>query len=85
MDTQAKPKPSQRLTRLKRQLKRQRIGYALVAAEAGVRVTHVCNVLAGRDKSQPVLDAIRRLLEKERLRPEEALRDAERRIERAAR
>ncbi len=62
MVTQAKP--SQRLARLKRQLKARGIGYAMVAAEAGVRETHVCNVLAGRDKSQRVVEAIRRLLEK---------------------
>lgn len=58
------PKPTQRLVRLKRQLKARSIGYAMVAAEAGVRETHVCNVLAGRDKSQRVVEAIRRLLEK---------------------
>jgi transcriptional regulator with XRE-family HTH domain len=60
--TQTKPKPNQTLARLARELKRRRITQLAVAAEAKVSPAHVCNVLAGRDKSSDVLDAAKRLL-----------------------
>lgn len=56
--TKAKPK----IQRLRNRLKAYGISQQAVAAAAGVSPVHVCNVLAGRDKSQKVLDTVNRLL-----------------------
>lgn len=48
--------------RLKRQLKDAGVRQAQVALRANVTLPHVCNILAGRGSSQPVIDAARALL-----------------------
>lgn len=56
--TKAKPK----VARLRRRLKAHGISQQAVALAAAVSPVHVCNVLAGRDVSQKVLDTANRLL-----------------------
>ena len=57
------PYPTQAsLARLKARLQRRGIRQEDVAAAAGVSKVHVCNVLAGRDPSRKVIDAVKRLL-----------------------
>ena len=60
MATQTKPNP--KLARLRRQLKAHGITQLAVAEAAGATPPHVCNVLAGRDKSRKVVEAAKRLL-----------------------
>ena len=55
-------KPSQTIARLKRQLKEAGIKQEQVALRAKVTLPHVCNILASRGKSRPVIEAARALL-----------------------
>lgn len=55
-------KASPTIARLKRQLKEAGIKQEQVALRAKVTLPHVCNILAGRGKSRPVLQAARALL-----------------------
>jgi len=59
------PNPTQSngsLARLKRRLQKAGIRQQTVAEAAGVTKVHVCNVLAGRDQSQKVVETAKRLL-----------------------
>lgn len=55
-------KAKQNITRLKHQLKGEGIVFRAVAERVGCRVPHVCNVLAGRTVSRPVVTAAKALL-----------------------
>lgn len=51
-----------KLARLKREMKQVGVTQDRVAKEAGVSASHVCNVLAGREISSPVVSTVERLI-----------------------
>lgn len=64
MQNQAKPKAPRKVARLRSGLKRAGVTNLQIAQVTGASEAHVCNVLAGRDKSRRVVDAAQMLLDR---------------------